>query len=115
MSEEEDSIPIEIKSPTEELHISVKAVRQALENKIILQSRQAVPNKQETSTYAVGFELPNARAEVSELINDIEKIYDIKIAIMGIDELLRLSVNCIAANKTIAFDNLAKTKGIING
>ena len=115
LSEEEDSIPIEIKSPTEELHISVKAVRQALENKIILQSRQAVPNKQETSTYAVGFELPNARAEVSELINDIEKIYGIKIAIMGIDELLRLSVNCIAANKTIAFDNLAKTKGIING
>ena len=32
------SIPIEIKSPTEELHLSIKAIRQALENKIILLS-----------------------------------------------------------------------------
>ena len=32
-------IPIEIKSPSEELYVNVKGIRQALENKIILESR----------------------------------------------------------------------------
>ena len=41
-------IPIEIKSPTEEEFLSTKAVRQALENKIILLSR-GVLRKQNVS------------------------------------------------------------------
>ena len=41
--DEENSIPIEIKSPGEEINISVKAVRQAIENKIILLSRKTFP------------------------------------------------------------------------
>lgn len=112
---EDDSIPIEIKSPTEEINISVKAVRQALENKIILQSRKAEKNQWGTSTYVVGFELPNLRAEVSELIMDIKKIYNINITILGIDDLLRLSIDCIESNKTVLFSDLTEIIGIIDG
>jgi len=99
----DDSIPIEIKSPTEELHLSVKAIRQAVENKIILQSREAVPNKWHTSTYALGFNLPNDRSEVSQLIADMKNVYDIDIAVMGIDSILTLAIQCILEKKVVLF------------
>lgn len=111
----DDSIPIEIKSPTEEMHISVKAIRQALENKIILQSRKAVPNKLRTTTLAIGFELPNKRAEVNSLINDISEVYGVTIAVLGINSLLKLAIKCVREDKAIEFDQFANQKGIING
>ena len=51
----EESIPIEIKSPTEEQHLSLKAIRQALENKVILLSRETHPTLPETTSLAVGY------------------------------------------------------------
>ncbi|MDP2716486.1 hypothetical protein [Rheinheimera sp.] len=110
-----DSIPMEIKSPTEELNISVKAVRQALENKIILQSRKTEANKFGTSSLAVGYELPNERAEVASLISDIKKVYGIDIAVLGIDYLLKLAIEAIKGSKSLEFEVLAELKGIING
>lgn len=73
------SIPIEIKSPGEEKNISVKAVRQALENKITLLSRKNYSTDWNTSTLVVGYNLPNNRAEVSTLIKDIKSTYNITI------------------------------------
>lgn len=75
----ERSIPIEIKSPGEERNISVKAVRQALENKITLLSRKNYKTDWNTSTLVIGYNLPNDRAEVSALINDIKSTYNITI------------------------------------
>ena len=75
----ERSIPIEIKSPGEEKNISVKAVRQALENKITLLSRKNYKTDWNTSTLVIGYNLPNDRAEVSALINDIKSTYNITI------------------------------------
>ncbi len=75
----EKSIPIEIKSPGEEQNISVKAVRQALENKITLLSRKNYSTDWSTSTLVVGYNLPNNRAEVSTLIKDIKSTYNITI------------------------------------
>ena len=57
------SIPIEIKSPGEEENISIKAIRQALENKIVLLSRKTYVTDNETSSFAVGYRTPNDRAE----------------------------------------------------
>lgn len=59
-----DSIPIEIKSPGEETELSVKALRQAVENKVILLSRRQFPTRRETTTLAVGFNAPNERSSV---------------------------------------------------
>lgn len=112
---DDDSVPIEIKSPTEEVNISVKAVRQALENKIILQSRQTEPNKAGTSSLAIGYELPNDRAEVARLIDDIKNVYGIDIAILGIEHLLKLVIEAIRGNKSLDFKVVAELKGIING
>ena len=109
-----DAIPIELKSPTEELHISTKAIRQALENKIILQSRRPIENARNTSTLAIGFELPNKRSEVDALIDAFEKTYAFKIAVIGADFLISLSIQCIKENKELSFAYFGNLRGVIN-
>jgi hypothetical protein len=110
----DDSLPIEIKSPTEELNISVKAIRQAVENKIILQSRKSLKNKRPSTSLAVGFDLPANRAEVSQLISDFKSVFEIDIAVIGIDYLLKLAIKCLRNNYTLSFDELSTKAGIIN-
>lgn len=108
------SIPIEIKSPTEEMHISVKAIRQALENKIILLSRKTYITTNECSTYAVGYFPPNDRAEVSDLIENIKKTFGYSIAVFDIGSLIKVSVNIILFNKGIDLEKLYGLEGIIS-
>lgn len=108
------SIPIEIKSPTEEMHISVKAIRQALENKIILLSRKTYITTNKCSTYAVGYFPPNDRAEVSDLIENIKKTFEYSIAVFDIGSLIKVSVNIILFNKGIDLEKLYGLEGIIS-
>ena len=65
----------EIKSTGEETEISVKAIRQALENKIIFLSRKQYKTDNETTSLAIGYNLPNMRSEVFELIEDIHNSF----------------------------------------
>jgi uncharacterized protein YeeX (DUF496 family) len=108
------SIPIEIKSPTEEMHISVKAIRQALENKIVLLSRKTYITTHECSTYAVGYLPPNARAEVVDLISDIKSTYGYRIAVFDIGLLVRVTINIILFGKGIDTERLYELEGIVN-
>lgn len=108
------SIPIEIKSPTEEMHISVKAIRQALENKIILLSRKTYITTNKCSTYAVGYFPPNDRAEVSDLIENIKRTFGYSIAVFDIGSLIKVSVNIILFNKGIDLEKLYGLEGIIS-
>jgi hypothetical protein len=94
-----DSVPIEIKSPTEEYLISVNGVRQALENKIILLARHAAPTRRETTSLVVGFLLPTDRAEVSDLVNDIYRAFGISIGIVDFRSLLLLAGATISGFK----------------
>lgn len=110
---ESESIPIEIKSPGEEEFISVKAVRQALENKIILLSRKSFPTKPDTTTLVVGYKLPNNRAEVVSLIDDIYKAYGVIIGIIDTRSLLVMVAAKIFNNKTINHEDLVKLHGVI--
>lgn len=110
---ESESIPIEIKSPGEEEFISVKAVRQALENKIILLSRKSFPTKPDTTTLVVGYKLPNNRAEVVSLIDDIYKAYGVVIGVIDTCSLLIMVFAKIFNNKTINHKHLVKLHGVI--
>ena len=80
-------IPIEIKSPTEELYINVKGIRQALENKIILSSRYLKNFNKEITSLLVGYRYPNNRSDVSKVIIDIKKTFDIKIGVIDLNIL----------------------------
>lgn len=108
------SIPIEIKSPTEEEHISIKAIRQALENKIILLSRKTYITTNECSSYAVGYYPPNDRAEVAGLISSIKETYGYSIAVFDIGSLIKVTVNMILFGKGIDINKLYGLEGIIN-
>ncbi len=57
------ALPVEIKSPTEEVMLSTKAVRQALENKVILLSRGGLEMRPELASlvWAIGCRTSAAR------------------------------------------------------
>ena len=84
-----DSMPVEIKSPTETLSIDVKSVQQALENKVIISSRhqQSLPSARETSSLVVGFSYPSERSDVLELVEDIHGTYGVRIGLLDCESL----------------------------
>ncbi|MCO4320974.1 hypothetical protein [Aliidiomarina quisquiliarum] len=102
------SIPVEVKSPTEEIMLSVKAIRQALENKIILLSRKPYPTTYSLCSIAIGFTVPNKRSDVYHLINDIYHTYKINIAIADMKDLTLAVIRCYENNESLDildFDN----------
>lgn len=107
------SIPIEIKSPGEEIEISVKAIRQALENKIILLSRKNYPTDRETTSLAIGFKAPNDRSEVYELIKNIKRAFGINIGVIDFYSLLILVISSISEGKKINLKQLSSLQGVI--
>lgn len=109
----DESIPIEIKSPTEEIEISLKAIRQALENKIIFLSRQFYSTSKASNSLVVGYKIPNQRAEVFELIEDIYTTYGIKIGVLDVSSLLKAVVITLSLGKQVYFKNLHLIKGVI--
>ena len=108
------SIPIEIKSPGEETEISVKAIRQALENKIIFLSRQQYKTDNETTSLAIGYNLPNMRSEVFELIEDIHNAFNFNICVLSFTDLLVMAVSVINSGKEISIQNFRTLKGVYN-
>lgn len=112
--DEKYSIPIEIKSPGEELEISVKAIRQALENKIIFLSRQQYKTDYETTSLAIGYNLPNIRSEVFELIEDIYNSFKFNICVLNFTDLLVMAVSVINSGKEITIENFKTLKGVYN-
>ena len=109
-----ESIPIEIKSPTEELHLSLKAIRQALENKVILLSRETHLTLPETTSLAVGYYLPNNRAEVTNLINDFKNAFGYNIGIVDLRTLLTIAVTIVYDEKTFDIFELNRLEGFAN-
>lgn len=109
-----ESIPIEIKSPTEEQHLSLKAIRQALENKVVLLSRETHPTLPETTSLAVGYYLPSDRAEVTNLMSDFKTAYGYNIGIMDLKTLLTIAVTIICEGKTFDIAELNRLEGFAN-
>jgi hypothetical protein len=90
--DDEDSLPVEVKSQTEVSVINVKSVQQALENKIILDERAFLPSQPSSSTLVVGYGYPPVRSDVIELIDDIYHAYDIRIGLVSMKRLYRLAL-----------------------
>lgn len=105
------SIPIEIKSPTEIEYINIKSIRQALENKIIFLSRKFYTTDLSTSTLAIGFNYPEARSEVPQLVEDIYKTFKINVGYIDIADLLKIHFNFLINNIEFDVDRLRLLKG----
>jgi len=109
-----DSIPIEIKSPGEETELSVKALRQAVENKVILLSRKQFSTRRETTTLAVGFNAPNERSEVRELIKDVHRAYGFNVGVLDLRALAGLALAAILSGSKLTLDGFTEMKGVAN-
>lgn len=108
------SIPIEIKSPKEAPHISIKAIQQALENKIVLLSRKPYITDNKTTSLAIGYYLPNERAEVNALISDIKNTYGYSIGVIDLKSLLAIVVSIVLEGKTFDKEQFYELEGLIN-
>lgn len=109
------TLPVEIKSPAEEQEISVKAIRQAVENKVVLLSRfsDTFPCKANDTSIVVGYNLPNARSEVHELIHDVRKVYGFNIGILSLERLARVAFMAVAMNYSVSFASLREASGVV--
>lgn len=108
------SIPVEVKSPTEEEMLSVKAIRQALENKVLLLSRKPYKTEFNISSFAIGFNLPNTRSDIYKLIDEIYETYKLNIAILDMEILINAAFHCLKTNSHYELENFKDVRGVIN-
>lgn len=110
----EDALPVEIKSPTEEAFLSTKAVRQALENKVILLSRGGLKTRRELASLVVGYRLPNERGDMSNLIDDVFAAYGLRLGVIDLTSLAHLAARCTLESVTIDGDQLSLLRGFLD-
>ena len=108
------AVPIEIKSPTEELFLSTKAIRQAIENKIILLARGGMETQRELSTLIVGYQIPNERAEMSMLIDDVYAAFGFRIGVLDLHTLAYVAIKAITESVSIDEKQLSHLKGFLD-
>ena len=112
--DESYSIPVEVKSPTEEKMLSIKAIRQALENKVLLLARKPFKTEYDTSSFAIGFNIPNTRSDVYKLIDEIHQTYGINIAIIDMEQLISAAFYCSKSNRYFDISEFKNKKGVIH-
>ncbi len=111
--DERYSIPVEVKSPTEEEMLSVKAIRQAVENKILLLARKPYNTTFDLSSFACGYKIPNDRSDVYKLIDDIYKTYCINIAIVDMASLITGAFYCAQTKNYYDVSDFIGKRGVI--
>jgi len=104
-------LPVEIKSPTEEIMLSTKAIRQALENKVVLLSRGGLDTRRELASLIVGNRLPSKRGEMSNLIDDIFKAFCLNLGVIDLTTLARLALCAVRDDVTIDAGQLSRLRG----
>jgi hypothetical protein len=107
------SIPVEVKSPTEEEMLSVKAIRQAIENKVLLMARKPYPTIFSMCSIACGYKLPNDRSDVYKLIEEIYETYSINIAILDMGSLIKAALHCAKTDSYYEIADFNEKRGVI--
>lgn len=108
------ALPVEIKSPTEEVMLSTKAVRQALENKVILLSRGGLETHPELASLVVGNRLPNERGEMSNLIDDVFLAFGLRLGVIDLTTLAHLALRAMRDGVTIDAGQLSQLRGFLD-
>lgn len=105
-------IPVEVKSKTEVSKINIKAVEQAIENKIILEAQKNQSFEFNDSTFVVGFDYPTSIRE-NQLINACDKIYKIKVALFSVETLIKMARKKLNTKKEWNIEKMITGKGTI--
>jgi hypothetical protein len=107
-----DSIPVEIKSPTESRVINVKSIEQAVENKIVLDSRRPFPSRVGSATLVVGYEAPPRRSDVMTLIEAFDSAFGIRVGLITLRRLYEMAL-LSASGQAELRSTLSAAKGLI--
>lgn len=110
----DDVLPVEIKSPTEEIMLSTKAVRQALENKVILLARGGLATRPELVSLVVGNRVPNERGDMSNLIDDVFKAFGLRLGVIDLETLAHLALCAVNQGVTIDGGQLSQLRGFLD-
>ena len=108
------AVPIEIKSPTEELFLSTKAVRQAIENKVILLARGGLDTNRDLTSLIVGYQFPNDRGDMATLIDDVDAAFGIRIGVVDLQALGLLAIRSVTESVSIEENQFAYLKGFLH-
>lgn len=104
------TVPVEVKSKTEVSKINIKAIEQAVENKIILESRKNTPSFRDDSSFVVGFDYPNSLRE-NDLIDACDKVYGIKVLMISASDLIKMAKGVLESNKKWDIEKIIRGKG----
>ena len=107
------TIPIEIKSPSEEEYLSTKAIRQAVENKIIVLARKEKMTNFNATSLIVGYRIPNERGNLSMLIDDVFHTFGINIGVIDFFTLSQLAFKCVMDNLSIKSNQVTNLRGYL--
>ena len=107
------AIPIEIKSPAEEEFISTKALRQAVENKIVLLARKSIDINRDTTSLIVGYRPPKDRSDMSSLIDDVFNTYGIRIGVIDLHTLALAGLRSLCEGKKVDMKVIEQLKGFL--
>ena len=110
----ETAVPIEIKSPTEEEFLSTKAIRQAIENKVILLARGGLKTNPDFSTLVVGYQIPKERGDMSMLIDDVHAAFGFKIGVLDLQTLVFLAIKSVTEGVSVDGEQLSHLKGFFD-
>ncbi len=106
--------PIEIKSPTEEMYVSTKAVRQAIENKVVLLARGGLPTTRGMTSLIVGYQIPRERGDLSTLIDDVYTAFGFNIGVLDLPTLSSLAIRSVTESVTVDEDQLSYLRGFLS-
>ncbi len=110
----EVTVPIEIKSPAEEEFLSTKAIRQAIENKVVLLVRKGLNTSPDSTTLIVGYKIPSERGDMSMLIDDVFGAFGISIGVIDFHTLALLAIRSVTENLTIQHNQLGSLRGFLH-
>lgn len=110
---EGSAVPIEIKSPTEVSATSIKAVQQALENRVVLLSRRLFTTGDSHSSLVVSYAHAAARSDVSALVDDIWSAYGIRIGLIDLATLYGMAIGKAAGAWVIRREDVLELRGVL--
>jgi hypothetical protein len=84
-----------------------------LENKIVLLSRETYITQKHVTTLVVGYRLPNERAEVQKLIEDISHAFEITIGVLDFATLVELVARVKCENRSFVKSDFITLGGLI--
>ena len=103
----------------ERVHPEFKKTKSDLEHQekllaSVWEAREQYKTDNETTSLAIGYNLPNMRSEVFELIEDIHNSFNFNICVLSFTDLLVMAVSVINSGKEISIQHFRTLKGVYN-